>query len=628
MTPGDGRDPAHADRERAGPSPEDGRAETYLRLRAEAELRRALTLPRHQPPQPPVLPASLRLAAAVARPAASAIASAARPVLPLAERTAEALRPLADNAARAAQPLADEAARRLQPLADEAARRLQPLAEDAARTVRPLADRAAAAVLPLADEAARRLRRLGWQAAGWLQMPRYYAPQVLREWRWRAQGMIATVGRRSPPPVPGPEPSAEDGVHRLRTMAHALNQAGAIDRGTADSIVSELETALAVRSRIDPHRLALRELRAWHHQRSAGAPAGPYLAAPIGVAVQPPSDSGLAELRLFTLVLAPDQAVLSAAGRVARPHGGSPDLDSWLVSGPGQPGATDDRGNRYRFNEGSSQRDSDGDWSGFLMISPIPPPGIAWLELTLSPGSPAIRVDLTGLGGERGTASAPAGGPAERLIDAAAVDLLHQAVALGDEGLPCHDLSSAADVVTALDAVGALAPARGAVGRLRTLAGRLGVEVPAALSAAAEPADLPADWASALENRGRRDGPRGGTPAAAVLPELDGARIVLAGLRSEPAGAKLNVLAWGWDYRPSPFVFSDAAGPWSWSARDDTGRWHIAADSGGSFSDDHAALQLELVPPLHPDATSLEVTLAGPTGQVTVTVPLDWGETG
>jgi len=52
MTPGAGRDPARADRERPGPSPEDGRAETYLRLCAEAELRRALALPRYEPPRP------------------------------------------------------------------------------------------------------------------------------------------------------------------------------------------------------------------------------------------------------------------------------------------------------------------------------------------------------------------------------------------------------------------------------------------------------------------------------------------------------------------------------------------------------------------------------------------------
>jgi hypothetical protein len=623
MTPGDGRDPARADRERAGPSPEDGRAETYLRLCAESELRRALTLPRYEPPAPPGLPAPLRLAAGLARPAASVIAGAAQPVLPLAGRTAEALRPLADSAARALQPLADRAAA-VRPVAGDAARRLQPLAGDAVRTVRPLADRVAAAVQPVASEAARRLQPLAWQAADRLRMLRYGTPQALTEWRWRVEGTIATVGRRRP----GPERhdrSAEEGVHRLRTVARALSLAGAIDRGTADSILNGLETALAVRSRVDPHRLAMREFRAMHHPRPARAPTGPYLAAPVGVAVQPEPDSGLAELRLFTLVLAPDQAVLSAAGRLAGRRGRSGHPDPWPVFGPGQASATDDRGNSYELHEASSSSDSDGGWAGFLGIFPIPPPGIGWLELTFSPGSPAIRVDLTGLGSESGAGSGPvpAGRPAERVIDAAAVSLLHDAVTHGDEGLPWHDLSGVADIVTALDAVGALAPARGAVGRLITLAGRLGVEVPAAVSAAAEPADLPADWASVLENRGRRDGPHGGTPAAVVLPELDGARFVLAGLQSDPAGAALHVLAWGWDHG-SPFFSGDADGPWSWSARDDKGRWHIATEGGGGSSDDHAELQLHLVPPLHPEATSLEVTLAGPTGQVTATVPLDW----
>ena len=614
MTPGAGRDPAHADRERPGPSPEDGRAETYLRLCAEAELRRPLALPRYEPPAPPGLPAPLRLAAGLARPAASVAVGAARTALPLAERAAEALRPFANQAART-----------VQPVAGEAARRLQPLAEDAVRTVRPFADRAATAVLPLAGDAARRLQPLAWQAADRLQMLRYATPQALREWRWRVEGTIASVGRRRS--GPGPEEhlrSAEEGVHRLRTVARALSLAGAIDRGTADSILNGLETGLAVRSRLDPHLLAMREFRAMHHPRPARAPTGPYLAAPVGVAVQPEPDSELAELRLFTLVLAPDQAVVSAAGRLAKRNSMSPYRDPWPVFGSGQPSATDDRGNSYQLHEASSSSDSDGGWAGFLGIFPIPPPGIGWLELTLSPGSPAIRVDLTGLGGESGAAScpAPAGSPAERLIDAAAVSLLHRAVAHGDEGLPWHDLSGVADIVTALDAVGALAPAQGAVGRLVTLARRLGVEVPAAVSAA-EPADLPADWTSVLENRGRRDGPRGGTPAAVVLPELDGARFVLAGLQSDPAGAALNVLAWGWDHG-SPFFSGAADGPWSWSARDDKGRWHIATEGGGGSSDDHAELQLHFVPPLHPDATSLEVTLAGPAGQVTATVPLDW----
>jgi hypothetical protein len=35
-------------------------------------------------------------------------------------------------------------------------------------------------------------------------------------------------------------------------------------------------------------------------------------------------------------------------------------------------------------------------------------------------------------------------------------------------------------------------------------------------------------------------------------------------------------------------------------------------------------MELELAPALHPDARSLEVTVTGPSGQVSATVPLDW----
>jgi hypothetical protein len=208
------------------------------------------------------------------------------------------------------------------------------------------------------------------------------------------------------------------------------------------------------------------------------------------------------------------------------------------------------------------------------------------------------------------------------------VDLLRWSVT-GEESLPGHDQAAVADIVTALEAVGALEPARDAVGRLVALAQRLGTDVPPALRAAASPSRLPAAWSGVLENRDRRDGPRGVATAAAVLPELDGARFVLAGLRSEAARAELHVMVWGWPHAShTPFWLADAAvEPWCWSARDDRGRWHVVAESDSSYcSDDCRHLQLNLFPPLHPQATSLEVTVAGRSGQATVTVPLDWQE--
>lgn len=210
------------------------------------------------------------------------------------------------------------------------------------------------------------------------------------------------------------------------------------------------------------------------------------------------------------------------------------------------------------------------------------------------------------------------------MVDTVAHRLLHASLTYPDDDVSWYDLSEIADIVTALDAVGALGAARGAVGRLVTLAGRLRVRIPPALSAVAQPAGLPAAWQNILENRDRRDGPTGLASAAAVLPELGGTRFVLAGMRSGEAGAVLQALAWGVPQPPRFTFFTDAAKQWSWTARDDKGRWHVATEGSGSSSDRHTDMELELAPALHPDARSLEVTVTGPSGQASATVPLDW----
>jgi hypothetical protein len=294
--------------------------------------------------------------------------------------------------------------------------------------------------------------------------------------------------------------------------------------------------------------------------------------------------------------------------------------------GPETPTGTDDRGNSYTMYPDSSSSDGDGNWTCLLSLSPVPQPGARWLELTMSPGSPPVRVDLASHAAGGGPAPGPAAAasPAERMVDTVAHRLLHASLTYPDDDVSWYDLSEIADIVTALDAVGALGAARGAVGRLVTLAGRLRVRIPPALSAVAQPAGLPAAWQNILENRDRGDGPTGLASAAAVLPELGGTRFVLAGMRSGEAGAVLQALAWGVPQPPQFTFCTDAAKQWSWTARDDKGRWHVATEGSGSSSDRHAEMELELAPALHPDARSLEVTVTGPSGQASATVPLDW----
>jgi hypothetical protein len=597
------------------PPPDHARAETYLRLRVEAELRRVQALPRPDPLAESGIPAPLR--------------GVARRVLPLRQRAVTTVQPLAETAARSLQPLADSAAQTLRPLADNAARTLQPLADNAARTLQPLLGRLAGTVLPAAEQAARRLHPLAWHAAGRAQTLRFAAEQQLRMWQWRVY-QAATPLRRGSAGGPGrpAEVSAEEGLQRLGTVAHALAWAGAIDDATADSVVGSLETALAARSRIHPRWFSVRVKRGIRQQQAGGPPAGAYLAAPVGVACPAPPESGLANLDVITAVIAPDRAFLVVAATVTEPDARSQHRDPWPVFGSAdRPTAIDDRGNAYQLYEDSGWSNDEGEWHGTLQIAPVPPAGVQWLELTMSPGAAPIRVDLARAAGEATVGAEPAGGPAARLIDAAAIELLRAATGPGAGHAPRGDLSGVADIVTALEGAGALAPARDAVGRLITLADRLGVDVPPELRATGSPCDLPAAWVSVLENGRCRDGPCGIIPAAVVLPELDGTRFVLAGLRSSAAGAQLHVLAWGRYRMPGFFVFDHGrVGQWSWSARDDRGRWHILTEGSCSGGDLHTNLQLEMRPPLHPEATSLTVTMAGRSGQVTATVPLDWRE--
>jgi hypothetical protein len=584
-----------------------GQAETYLRLRAEAELRRALTLPRFDPPGAAGLPGPLRAAVDLTRPGAALIASAARPALPLARRAAGALQPLGDAAAHRLLPLAEEAARRAQPIADGAVRRLQPIAADAVRKVQPLGWRAVEALQTLGAEAAGAalsLRRQGGRAISFLPGDR-----------------SGIAGRR--------ELSAEEGVQRLRVVASALVQADAIDSGTADSVLDGLETALLARSRISPHWLWRRDMLAGRRRHPAVAPAGRYLAVPVGVTLPAAPDSGLGDTSLLTLVIAPDLASLTALGHRPEQPGQAPPRDHWeALHDPGVswPTAADDRGTSYQFRLGSWSSESGRSWTGTLDMSPVPAAGIRWLDLTVSPGSAPIRVDLTGVSrdGDGAAGPVPEGSPVGRLFEVAAENMLEYAARNDDNAGHYQDLSGIADIATALAACGALPPACAALDRLTALARHLGVDVPAVLSASAQPAELPDAWTSVLANGHPRDSPHGVAAAAAVLPELGGARFVLAGLRSDADGTELRVLGWGRRVEPHPFG-RDTDSPWSWWARDDAGRWHmLRMDSGGGSSDGHSDMQMRLFPPLHREATSLQVTLTGSSGRVTVTMPLHW----
>ncbi len=282
----------------------------------------------------------------------------------------------------------------------------------------------------------------------------------------------------------------------------------------------------------------------------------------------------------------------------------------------GDSGLTDDRGRRYRlsFETGA------GGWhdSGVLRLSPVPPAGLRWLELPISPGR-VIRINVAAPdppAPAQHERLAPAG-PGERLLEAVAETLLGGGPLASASARQLA--SSAAEVAGALQAVHALPAGSQAPARLAALCQRRAVEVAGPLAAQARDTPLPAPWASVLASERRQDGPRGIAPAAAVLPEIDGARFVLAGLLSWERYTALTVFSWGW--APEPRGFRPGQ-PLSWWARDDAGRWQVgrattASSASGTF-------HLQLTPPLDHAATALDVMVSGSSSRVTATLPLCW----
>jgi hypothetical protein len=176
-----------------------------------------------------------------------------------------------------------------------------------------------------------------------------------------------------------------------------------------------------------------------------------------------------------------------------------------------------------------------------------------------------------------------------------------------------------AEVAEALQAAGALPPGSLAAARLARLCQRRAIEVRGRLADQGSRVDLPEPWASVLDPGQRQEGRFGVLPAAVALPEIDGARFVLAGMVSGEREAIMPVFAWGLEPRPRTFRPGQ---PFSWWARDNAGRWHVGRCPpydmvAGTF-------QVEFFPPLDPAATSLDIILTGRSRRVTATLPLAW----
>jgi hypothetical protein len=419
-----------------------------------------------------------------------------------------------------------------------------------------------------------------------------------------------------------------------RLVASTLTVAGAIDHGSAVAVVADLDAALAARGFIPEGSGSGPGAPGW--PRLTPEPALPQglgqpAAAPVRVvplrATLPVEMAGQqAPLELLACALAPARALFVGSAQIPQPgrdQGMRLHLD-----------AVDDRRRRYRLTF-ESLSIGDALWEGWL--SPPPPPGAAprWLEVATGTGRAPVRVDMDDPALPAGAQVEPvaARSNCESLAEAAAANLL-AAVLMpvpwrGAVSAVTAEALGIGSVVAVLMALGLLPAGSPALRRLAALGERLGTGFPIQASGLAQPAaSLPESWEAVLADRGLRDGSRAVTRIAAALPELDGARIALTALESAPDRALLHMLTVGWD-PPATFALRAFSGtgqpPLSWWARDSAGRWHTA--SGGSWSR-HGNREwtgvLQLRPPLHPAATSLELTVTGTSGRLRIGLPLGW----
>ncbi len=457
-------------------------------------------------------------------------------------------------------------------------------------------------------------------------MTAHEARRVETYLRLQSEAALRRARRDEPPPLDADElpaagartrKSLGDWFRWLASQAWALADVGALDDATASSVIGDLGVALSVRGAFEDFEpFGWRAFR-MRPAQDGSPPSGPMRVVQVGAAVDGELQGQPFSVRLGTMVLDPDGALLTMTATPPTgpkaPGSGLGQLRT-MIHALRQCPATDDKGASYElaFSGGGS----DEHWEGTLSLRPGPPEDARWLDVRL-PGAEPLRIFLDPDSAAPTTTRAlPASEAAERYVDGLALLLLHDACS-GDHGSERY----VGAAVCGLLGAGVLAADSPVVGRLAGVAARLRRHL--ALPDT-PPADLPEHWQVMLRRQRGRNGPIGVIPFAAVLPELDGARCAIMRITSERRSATIEVYARGWPYRPT---LDGHHGPFFWTARDDAGGCY-AASSGARWRSSHgtAELTLDVRPAINPRARELQVILTGRTGEVSVSVPLDWQE--
>jgi Sigma-70 region 2 len=434
---------------------------------------------------------------------------------------------------------------------------------------------------------------------------------------------------------------------RVVRVTRILVAVGAVDDEVAGQILGDFELALAARQAGSPGRRgpglgSVRRPPAAGSGSRAGLGAAPARVVRLGQVIPVGGEDVSGEVYLLSYAQTASGPQLSLVAR-ARSRSVRPGSGMSPASGPGTPSiqrwpeasrleqftATDDRGTSYQM----TVRDLGGGPDGWtLMLQPGPPYDPQWLDLVTTPGQPAVRVGLipsarTPLDATV-TVSAATASPGEYLLHAVAARLLTTppTVPAAPGPGPLAIAGGLGDVIAALQAAGALSALSPVPGQLAALCACLRLTGHGITAAPAR--TLPEPWLSMLAYYHRRTTgtapASGGCAAAAVtLPELDGITLAILGLHNGQGRTVVHIHASGpmyqASYRPDDLYYW----PVTW-IRDSVGRWHATRIRGQSGAGAETALRVEVMPPLSRTTTWIEVVTTGRSAQVRARLPLRW----
>jgi len=415
-------------------------------------------------------------------------------------------------------------------------------------------------------------------------------------------------------------PAADGQATQIRRAADVLVEAGALTEPLATRILADLYLALQVRGRHEVFTPGARLRRLATARGMPGMPGMPgQVSQPgrwrlLGVG-QPASGS-----RLTSLLLLDDRA-LATATLCFSPSAGTFEPDVPALAGLT---ATDNLGIVYRlgFTDGAWAGST---WTGTVLLTPAVPAAATRLDIT-GPNGPLLRAEIIAAPpGSAVPGPAPrevTESPGERLLTRRAEGML-AALALGSKDILGLSKSGLAELARTLEAAGLLSPFSSAPARLAALSQLLGLPLEGPAS------EVPARWIEVVTHYGRRRRPAPVTGTAAIgaiLPEIDGARLAIAGLSSGGAGSFLHLVVHG--LAPLPRRRQPGV---SWNtmlsiwAMDDAGGWHLGAvEDVSPVGAAAGVLRLTLLPPLCRETASLTIEAVGTGQRVTADLPVRW----